>query len=156
VRRSLAISGVILVAALGSVPLGWHLWLRAKLRDVAPAARPAARTVLNAQLWSNIAGGYWEDELALQSRSLTNLSVSERVSFHEAILLNCDLDASRAELYIEAVGRDAHPLLDDLIDLQTSLRSARLTGDQRATVDAWVAELRVVIEQRESTTLKAL
>lgn len=146
-RARVAIGASIVAAILAGVLIERRVALDARTRTVAPAARSAVQSVLRQQAWSRISGGDWEGELTRQFAAVANLAEADRVSFQEAILLNCQLDASRAELFIESVGVDALPLRNDLLVLKSSAQFETLTRSQRLAVDAWIAELGVVLEQ---------
>ncbi len=124
----------------------FKVWLGRKTAGLTPAVRPAAEAVLRAQLWSEISGSYWENEMEDRTRFVWTLPERDRLAFFRVIILSCKLDTSRATLFTELVGNDAEPLRRDLRSLKDSAEFARLSVIQQKEVDAWIDELKVVAE----------
>src|SRR5262245_45410777 len=104
-RAGIVVTGSILVV-LGAI---W--WITRPAIPVSGEADAAASKVLLAYHWSRLSGGYWENEFVAQSRAVAKRPMHERIEFYEAVLIDCDLDTSRATIFFEEVGDDAQPLL---------------------------------------------
>ena len=132
----------------------FKVWLGRKTAGISPVVRPATETVLRAQLWSRISGGYWENEMEDRARFVSTLPERERLDFFRVILLSCDLDTSRATLFSQLVGKDAESLRRDLRSLKDSAEFDRLSAAQQKEVVAWIDELKVVAELHSNSMLK--
>ena len=97
---------------------------------------------------SRITGDYWEDEMLKQARLITNCSTKDRIAFFRSIVLLCDLDTSRAVLFLEILGRDAEALRQNLIELRNSSEFRRLSGRQRQEVTNCIGELSFVVQDQ--------
>lgn len=144
--------------ALALVLCGFILFqtlIAGKIGAVSPAARPAIEAVMTAQLLSKISGSYWENEMIKQSTTVARLSLQERLDYFRTILLQSDLDTSRALVFVEAVGSDAEALHAHLISFKDGPLYGQLSPEQRHVVESWIRELEIIILQRKADEQKA-
>jgi hypothetical protein len=141
--------GVLLIClSLAMAMLWFYLQSRIENKTVTSAVRPAVKSVYRAYLLSRITGAYWENEMVLQSKHVSGLALNDRLSFYRAILLNCDLDTSRAHSFAEIVSNDAVEFRQNLNDfLKTNV--SHVSDDQRRTVKAWIEELRILSDSHK-------
>jgi len=135
----LAAVALMLAIVVGALVM-WQLWLHERVADVPSSVRPALKAVLNAQLWTDLVGGYWDGEMLDQSKLIATLPQTDRVQFQSALVLYCNLDAERGEKFIDIVGNDASALEVHLKALRDN-SGANLSEAQRKSVDAWIVEL---------------
>lgn len=112
-----------------------------------PAARAAAAAVFRAQMRSHLSGAYWENEMLTQGKEVAQLPLSARVEFYRALVLNCDLDTSRATLFAEMVGRDVDDARNDLVTFERSAKFQQLEAAQKQAVEDWITEFDVISKQ---------
>jgi len=137
--------GIVIVGFLAAIIVN-ELWIGTKANPVGPTTRTAIDSVRRAYLRSRITGDYWEDEMLKQARVITNCSPNDRIAFFRSIVLLCDLDTSRAVLFVEILGKDAEALRQNLIELRNRSEFRRLSRRQRQEVTNWVEELNFVVE----------
>lgn len=124
------------------VALGVSLWIGRKSNGITLAVRSATHAVLKAYVWSRISGSYWENEMLRQAKLIAALTLPERLEFYKTMILNCDLDTSRALLFVEVVGDDAESLRQDLSNVKGQQTFRNLTDGQRKAVEDWIEEFR--------------
>jgi hypothetical protein len=148
-RRKRVIWLSAIAASFGFCFLFLRIWLERKFEGVSPAARPAVEAVFRARCWSKLSGSYWENEMIRQANAIAGLGSQERADFYRWIILNCDLDTSRATLFVEAVGDDAELLCQDLARFRTSPQFHGVAIDQRNAVEKWADEFRIIVDFRK-------
>jgi hypothetical protein len=116
--------------------------------DVSSGARVPAVRVLAAEMWARASGGYWDAAFLERSGEVKALSQAERVSFFRVIALNCDLDTSRAVLFLEVLSSDRKALLQDLISKRGGKDHTEYTTRQRMNLDKWI-EILSSLEQNQ-------
>ena len=142
--------GVVILASLLCVWLGWRSWLGGKTNSVRPAVRAAVEAVLKAQLKGRITGSYWENEMEDQARLVSRLPERDRLDFYLAIMLYCDLNDSRATLFCELAANDAEALRQDLLHFMNTANFQTLTARQHENVENWIVELQIVASQHSA------
>lgn len=120
----------------------FQFWIISESKWAQGDANPAVRAVLRTCFWSKLSGGYWENEMLGQSQTIARLHLRERVDFYREIVIHCDLDTSRAFLFVEMVGDDDRSLYRDLENFRRSERFYTLDTEQRERVEGWIIELR--------------
>lgn len=126
-----------------------QFWILNESKWVRTDAKPAVRSVLRAYLWSKFSGSYWENEMLVQSGTVAKLPLGERMDFYKEIVIHCDLDTSRALLFVEMVGNDDRSLYLDLEKFKASARFTDLGAEQRERVEDWIIELRDISKAGE-------
>jgi hypothetical protein len=81
--------------------------------------------------------------MVMQARSVSQLGLEDRLAFYRAILLNCDLDTSRAYNFAELVGNDALALRKNLEVFQSS-NSIALSASDSKVIKGWIEELKIL------------
>lgn len=143
-----AVNAVLGVVALAVISLGvYYAWLEVAARNATLEVRAEVRAVVDACVRSKWTGAYWENELSAQAATVAGRAVEDRLAFHREVLINCDLDTSRALVFVEAVGNDVLLLRHELVALTNSPRYGNLTSQQKERVEAWIPSLR----QRDAT-----
>jgi len=122
------------------IPIFTEIWLPTRNAETY-TVRYAVSKVLLAQFFSEITGGYWEDELSKQAILIYQLPLAERLNFFALILMNCNLDTSRSFLFSEMLGEDAVNLKKYLINLKSGIEFKKLNSTQQLNVTQWIEEL---------------
>lgn len=136
---------VLLIFA--GVGAGWHMTRPAIA--VSGEAASAVSKVLRAYQWGRVSGEYWEGEFVRQSLALKARPLQERLEFYEAILIDCDLDTSRATIFVEEVGRDAQPLMEALKQLSRDPKFSNFSQSRKAAVISWIEELDIIVKTQK-------
>ena len=84
-----------------------------------------------------------------QSKLIAPLSLPDRLAFYKTMILNCDLDTSRAVLFVEVVGDDAEALRQELSNVKGQQTFGKLSEGQRKAVEDWIEEFRIIGQQRK-------
>lgn len=144
VRRYLIIVCLLVVAVVLTTSVFIKYQIGCQVEDISPAVKPAVEAVLEEQQWSMITGGYWENEMERQAQSISKLPLMERLEFYRNILLYCDLDTSRAVLFVEIVGSDVGALRDDLVRYKGGGVVQDISNVQLKRLNDWIVELEIV------------
>lgn len=146
--KRLLVGGLLIATGLLCAVIFFQFWIDLKAKEVGPSVRPALQTVLRAYFWSKITGAYWENEMLRQAKSVAQLPLQERLDFYRETLLNCDLDTSRALLFVEIVGGDAASLHQNLLAFKQGSRYLNLSSHQQKHVEDWLIETQIVSQTR--------
>jgi hypothetical protein len=121
-----------------------NFWIYSLTKQAAVTVRPAARAVLNAYYLSKLTGAYWENELENQAERVALLKQIERLDFYRVILLNCELDTTKAMVFSANVKPDAIALRNDLIK---RMRAGEFsTNVDKTRANTWIIKLKDIDE----------
>jgi hypothetical protein len=143
VGKVVSVTGLVFLILALSCLTGVELAERHVTKGASPLVSPAIRSVYGAYLRSKVTGAYWENEMLVQSQYVSKLNIDDRLEFYRAILLNCDLDTSRAFQFAELVGADAHALRKNLEDFRDS-NSIAHSEDTAKVIEGWIEELKIL------------
>jgi hypothetical protein len=123
-------------------------WL-AYFHEVPPDIRPSLTKVVKAYYLSKLTGSYWENELEIQAEKIAGFNQNDRVAFYRNVMLcTCDLDTSRANVFVNKLGDDASALREDLVNLKKTDKFDKLSEKQQKVLLGWIEDLDIVIKQQ--------
>ena len=76
-----------------------------------------------------------------QAQSISPKPLAERLNFYRAVILHCDLDTSRALLFVETVGDDPAALGENLRELRASSEFGKLSQVAQRNVEKWITQM---------------
>jgi hypothetical protein len=152
-RPFLIVVAVIAVAVAGTF-VAVKLWVMSEMGGVSTETRPPVEKVMRAYLWSKISGSYWEDAMEDGAHYISTLPERNRIEYFRCILINCELDTSRASTFVDLLGTDATALRTELLRLKEDPRFAKMSPPQRKRVVDWIEELKIVIEQNDASATR--
>lgn len=127
----------------------YHLFWVIYLSDIPKNIKPSLKEVMKKYYISRINGSYWENEMEFQADKIANFSQNDRIAFFRNIMLfTCDLDTSRATVFVYKLGSDANALRLDLVNLKKSQDFNGLTILQKKVVLDWIKELEIIVQQQ--------
>lgn len=108
------------------------------LKFISREARPAVRSVIQAQQLVHLKGGYWDGEMAKEAELLKTKPTEVQLEFFKGVILTCKLDTSTATHFVELVGNQGKALSDHLKLFMQSQDSEKLSSKQSAEVKSWI------------------
>lgn len=115
------------------------------VRDLPNSVKLPVGLVLNSYYLSRVTGDYWEDSLIKQYNNIKELPSRIRIVFFQKILITtCDIDTSRALIFVELLGKDASELRRSLIKLKSTHDFSLLNNLQKKIVIDWIEDLNIV------------
>lgn len=141
---------LLCIFVLSIMYLGYQMFWVIYLRDVSANVKTPVKAVVKSYYLSRITGGYWENEFELQADRISNFSQNERIDFYKYIILaTCDIDTSKAIVFVDKLGKDAKALRFELMSLKASDDFNNLTSAQQEEVIDWIDGLGIVVKQKE-------
>jgi hypothetical protein len=119
----------------------YSMLISSKLVFTSVTVRPYFKPVLIEQYKSYFFGSYWENEMVYQAELVAKLPLRERLEFYKSIVIYCDLDTSRALIFVELVYKDAKALSDKLLKFRRDKQFESLSEDNKDRVAMWADEL---------------
>lgn len=124
--------------------LFFFIYIRPVERHIPYQAQSAIRSILFKYNLSKITGDYWEDEMLVQWQYVSKMPVATRVDFLREIILNCEMESTKAMTFSEIALNDAAPLKSNLLMLISSKKYIELSKMQRQAIESWIKTLDVL------------